>query len=57
MIDGIEFKDLTFEQFTRWATRELLDALIAGGMEGVRVKLYTILPAYAAYQKARKDAS
>jgi hypothetical protein len=54
MIDGIPFKDLTFEQFVAWATRNLLDALITKGMAGVKSELYIILPVYAEYSKARK---
>ena len=56
MIDGIEFKDLTFEQFTAWAMRVILDALITKGMRGVKESLYVILPTYAEFQKAKKDA-
>ena len=56
MIDGIPFKDLTFEQFAAWATRCLLDALITQGMAGVKQELYVILPTYAEYQNARKNA-
>jgi hypothetical protein len=54
MIDGIEFKNLTFEQFTAWAARVLLDALITGGMKGVKTSLYEILPTYSEYLKAKK---
>lgn len=56
MIDGIPYKDLTFEQFTAWATRHLLDALITKGMAGVKQELYIILPVYSEYQNARKNA-
>jgi hypothetical protein len=56
MIDGIEFKDLTFEQFTAWAMRRILDSLITKGMQGVKESLYIILPTYSEFQKAKKDA-
>jgi phage pi2 protein 07 len=56
MIDGIEYKDLTFEQFTTWAMRVILDALIIKGMRGVKESLYSILPTYSEFQKAKKDA-
>jgi hypothetical protein len=56
MIDGIEFKDLTFEQFTVWAMRVILDALITKGMQGVKESLYVILPTYSEFQRAKKDA-
>lgn len=59
MIDGIPYKDLTFNQFTTWATRIIFDNLIQYGMRGVNEALYTILPKYVEYQKERtkKNAS
>lgn len=56
MIDGIPYKDLTFDQFATWATRLLLDALITQGMAGVKQKLYIILPRYIEYHNVRKNA-